>query len=1026
MARLPGVATVTPESVRRITTDAGPAWIGAPGIWDGTATGGLPGTYGEGIIVGIVDTGINPDHPSFADIGGDGYDHTNPRGAGVYVGACDPGDPGYVPSFPCNDKLIGAWDFEDGPWDTNGHGSHVGSTAAGNVLFSIPLMAPTITFWLDVSGVAPHANVISYDVCNASGSCGGAAMIAGIDQAVADGVDVINFSIGGGASYPWADPEALAFLGAHGAGIFVATSAGNSGPGASTVGSPADAPWVTAVASATHHRHFPNVLTGLSGGSTAPPADITGRSVTDGYGPAPIVYAGDYGDAGCLTPFAGGTFSGEIVVCDRGTIARVDKGSNVLAGGAGGLVLANQAAQGESVNADFHVLPAVHIGATHAEALKVWLGSGAGHTGSIAGTTITMDIVGADVLASSSSRGPASSLPTVIRPDVTGPGVDILAASPSTSDLTIKSGTSMASPHVAGSAALLRALHPSWTPSEVRSALMLTANPAVHDHDGVDFASPFGRGSGRVDLSVAGVTGLVMDETTTGFTDAEPEAGGDPTTLNLASVADPACVGSCSFTRVFTDTVKTTGPWAVEAFTDFPEFGISVSPHTLTLTPGGTGTVELEAISALVGPGGWQFGSVVLRDVADEAPPIHLPVAVRPLTADDEIQFNKSVDKASATSGEVLTYQIQLNNLTPSTTYSVVDPIPENATYVPGSAEGTVDGTPVTVTYEPGPDRVVAEGTMTPEGIGVGPGTSPGGYQGLAGYGFSPLTGPADRDEGGLIFSGLDFYYQGVHYDSVIVSVNGTVEVGTASSVAAPWTNTDLPDPAVPNNLLAPFWTDLDLRTSGDWYVGALTDGVDTWDIFEWENVPEWGNPSAQHTFQVWIERGTEAIHFIYQKISPAVPSSLTVGAENADGTLGDSYYFNSAGTAPAVGTDLIVESVPGSVGVFNFQVEVGEQQIPVVNVAELTLGPETLRASAVTEVNGLCMPPFDVVVANQTLDGLHTIKACRVLSLEEVFVTSNGDVTLCAGEMISFGDGVALDNGATLGAGVDASLSCP
>jgi subtilisin family serine protease len=254
MARIPGVAAVTPESQRRITTDAGPAWIGAPAIWDGAATGGLPGTFGEGIIVGIVDSGIWPDHPSFADIGGDGYDHTNPRGAGSYVGACDPGDPSYVPSFVCNDKLIGAWDYEDGPGDTNGHGSHVASTAAGNVLFSMPLMAPTITLWFNVSGVAPHANLISYDVCNAAGSCAGAAMIAGIDQAVADGVDVINFSIGGGPSYPWGDPESLAFLAAHGAGIFVATSAGNSGPGPGTVGSPADAPWVTAVAAATHHR----------------------------------------------------------------------------------------------------------------------------------------------------------------------------------------------------------------------------------------------------------------------------------------------------------------------------------------------------------------------------------------------------------------------------------------------------------------------------------------------------------------------------------------------------------------------------------------------------------------------------------------------------------------------------------------------------------------------------------------------------------------------------------------------------
>lgn len=158
LAKVPGVKQVQPGRRYRISSDAGPAWTGAPGIWNGTATGGLPGTQGEGIIIGVIDTGISLGHPSFADIGGDGYDHINPRGAGNYVGWCSPSNPDYDPSLACNDKLIGAWSWADAggdPRDDNGHGTHTAGIAAGNHL-SITL--PGTSFTRLISGVAPHAN----------------------------------------------------------------------------------------------------------------------------------------------------------------------------------------------------------------------------------------------------------------------------------------------------------------------------------------------------------------------------------------------------------------------------------------------------------------------------------------------------------------------------------------------------------------------------------------------------------------------------------------------------------------------------------------------------------------------------------------------------------------------------------------------------------------------------------------------------------------------------------------------------
>jgi len=228
VAALPGVKRVQADETRQLLTDAGPAWIGAGGIYDGSATGGLPGNKGEGIVVGIIDTGINHDHPSFADIGpGDNYDHTNPRTR--HYGVCTPVNPGL-----CNDKLIGMYDFTGTtPFDDNAHGSHTASTVAGNVL-TASLVAPTITYTKPISGVAPHANIIAYKGCNglpAVGGCLVSATVASIEQATLDTVDVINFSIGGASRNPWTDPNAIAFLGANAAGVFGSVSAGNDGPG---------------------------------------------------------------------------------------------------------------------------------------------------------------------------------------------------------------------------------------------------------------------------------------------------------------------------------------------------------------------------------------------------------------------------------------------------------------------------------------------------------------------------------------------------------------------------------------------------------------------------------------------------------------------------------------------------------------------------------------------------------------------------------------------------------------------------
>lgn len=622
-----GVAFVQRDMERKLHTDAGPAWIGAEPVWSGLP--GLSPTQGEGIVVGIIDTGINPSNPSFADIGPvDGYDHNNPWGAGSYVGVCDTGDPSYDPTFPCNDKLIGAWGYPDvnggDPRDNDSHGSHTASTSAGNRL-NISVDAPTISVPASISGVAPHANIVAYAAC-----CTLSALTAAIDQAILDGVDVINYSIGSSSpSSVWADFDTVGFRNARTAGIFVAVSAGNDGPGPDTVGSPADAPWLTAVGNSTHDRTFENELINMSGGDTSAPADMLGQSVTSGFGPAPIIHASTLGDAQCLTPFAAGICTGQIVVCDRGTIDRVEKGTNVLACGAGGLVLANVDAQGESIAGDSHFLPAVHVGDTNGDTLRAWLSSGAGHMASIAGTIKVNDPANGDIMSATSSRGANRALPDIVKPDVTAPGSNILAVvgvgDPNPPEYGFKSGTSMASPHVAGAAALFKALYPTLTPAEVQSVFTTTGTLSMHKEDAATPADPFDMGGGRINVDTAAVAALVLDETGANYITANPATGGDPKALNLATMGNQVCPGACSWTR----TVRSVAPGTVDVAAsprNPPGWILTPTPANFTIMPGATQVITINASAVAVPGSDWSFGGVTLTPSV--GPVQDLPVAI--------------------------------------------------------------------------------------------------------------------------------------------------------------------------------------------------------------------------------------------------------------------------------------------------------------------------------------------------------------------------------------------------------------
>jgi subtilisin family serine protease len=651
-----------------LDTDTGPTLIGAPPVWNGTNPG-APGPFrGESVVVGVIDTGINFGSPSFAAVGPvDGYAHTNPLGSGNYLGTCDVGGPD---AGRCNDKLIGGYDFvcdapvnactnasfreEPGFGDTNSHGSHTASTSAGNVRDAV-YSGNTIR----ISGVAPHANIIAYDVCytiisTGQGSCPNTATVAAVNQAVADGiVDTLNYSISGGND-PWNDATSLAFLNAVDAGIFVAASAGNSGPGPNTMGH--HEPWVSSTAAAQHGRGGFSIAMSVTGPAPVP-ANLAPVLVNQGSGGVSfgatipgttplLISAGINTTSDGCAAYPANAFAGAIAVIRRGTCSFSIKVNNAAAAGAVAVVIANNAAGVIIPSVPGTTIPVFSVTQAEGDALR--------NFGQANPTTTTAQITfpalpvpnTADALAAFSSRGPAGVF-NIMKPDVTAPGVSVLAAVSGTAltgsenAVDLLSGTSMASPHQAGAAALIRQARPTWTPPEIKSALAMTSTQTVYLEDQVTLANPFARGSGRIRVDQAIRAGLVLNETTANYTAANPGIGGNPSSLNQPNLYNRSCYPTCTFFRTFRNTGATATSWVVQLQ------GVSGSVTPIISVPGnGTLTVKFTIYGySLPANGNFSFGNVVLTPASGTAPVLRLPVgvAVQPPVATMPASLSTSV-----------------------------------------------------------------------------------------------------------------------------------------------------------------------------------------------------------------------------------------------------------------------------------------------------------------------------------------------------------------------------------------------
>ncbi|MBW9109495.1 S8 family peptidase [Microbacterium ureisolvens] len=662
LAADPRVASIVKDELLHLQT-ATPStdYIGLSGddgVW--ASLGGIEDA-GEGVVVGVIDSGIAPENPSFA-----GEPLTSTPGDAPYRdgdtivfdkadgtqfrGICQAGET--FDADDCSTKLIGARYFADSygadyiggdrgevvsPRDGNGHGSHTASTAAGN--HGVPASVAGRDLG-EISGVAPAAKVVMYKACwtgptPSDDGCMTGDLLAAIDAAVADGVDVINYSIGGGGALSTVALTDQAFLGAAAAGIFVAASAGNDGPSGSTVDNAA--PWITTVAASTIPSYEATVRTGdgqaFTGGSIGELEGVTGRLVA-----AAAVAAEGATDPRLCGPNSldPGKTAGTIVLCERGIVDRVAKSAEVARAGGIAMVLANPTAN--SVDLDVHAVPTIHVDADAYTALSTYANTEAATAEFEDGNTTGRPSPVTPQLAGFSSRGPVlADGGDILKPDITAPGVAILAdgrnglgEDPS---FELLSGTSMASPHIAGLAALYLGAHPHAAPAEIKSALMTTASDTLNA-DGSAYTDPFGQGAGVVEPARFLDPGLLFLNDVNDWNAYVQAIGAadlgidpvDPSDVNLPSVA----VGSLAGVQTVTRTVTATRPgsYSVQA-ASIPGVEVAVSPTRIDFAVAGeekSFTITFRRTSAPLDT----FATGTLRWSGRDGDAVVMPLAVRP------------------------------------------------------------------------------------------------------------------------------------------------------------------------------------------------------------------------------------------------------------------------------------------------------------------------------------------------------------------------------------------------------------
>uniref|UniRef100_A0A453QXM3 Subtilisin-like protease fibronectin type-III domain-containing protein n=1 Tax=Aegilops tauschii subsp. strangulata TaxID=200361 RepID=A0A453QXM3_AEGTS len=470
------------------------------------------------VIVGMLDTGVWPDSPSFSD---EGFGPPPSR----WKGACL--------NFTCNKYIIGARAYNHGsstaglsPVDTDGHGTHTASTVAGRAVGNISLGGLAAG---TARGAVPGARLAIYKVCSDDG-CSDADMLAAFDDAVADGVDLISFSIGDDlpAQY-FEDAAAIGSFHAMKAGVLTSAAAGNSGLESGRVCNVA--PWILSVAASSTDRRLVDKLV-LGNGKTIVGASI---NIFPELKDVPFVFPINGSCEAESLAVAGRSYKGKILLC-----ALPSNGSGPVTVGAAGAVIGT-----DQPDIAFSLpLPAVMVSQAQFTRIMAYVNRTRNPVGTILASESAFDSE-APIVASFSSPGPNMITPSILKPDLSAPGIDILAAWSPLSPVSgrsvaysIDSGTSMACPHATGAAAYVKSFHPDWSPAMIMSALITTATPmnSSRNRGGGELTY----GAGQLNPVRAPDPGLVYDAREGDYVRMLCAQGYNSTQLQLVTDSDDA------------------------------------------------------------------------------------------------------------------------------------------------------------------------------------------------------------------------------------------------------------------------------------------------------------------------------------------------------------------------------------------------------------------------------------------------------------------------------------------------------
>lgn len=920
LKNLEGVQGVYREEMYYEQMDASLELIKAKQVWESL---GGSANAGKGVKIAVIDGGIRPENPMFRDAG---FAAPATKPSSDYCSVIEP-------TF-CNNKLIAARFSTPtfptlagehmSPLGMGGHGTHTSGTAAGvptEIWFNgttdqLPENGSKDGYTkVTVSGVAPGAYLMHYkalfQVQRADGSVTGSGsnvmLLEALDWAVKDGADVINNSWGGGAGTdPAASPYQTAFKAAEAAGVVVVTSAGNSGPAAQSIGCPGCIESGITVASTTTGRFFANTVTPAGGAAMLA---IPGAAFASTIANLTEDVKGAVVSAAAVAPtnnlacnaFPADTFKDKIALISRGTCSFSIKINNAMAAGAKAVIMVqNNNGMPSTMSNPGTTIPSLMISRADGTALAALVASKPETEVTLsrfASRVINSQF--ADNMSDFSSRGPDGDN-NILKPDMGAPGGSILSAtSPEDADgatFETMSGTSMASPHVAGAAAIMKQLHPTWTAVEIKTALTSSSVNGLKKEDSSSATTPFDIGAGRLDLARATKAAVTFDK---------------------PSFAQNPCVINCNFTRSIRNMSNKEVTWTgTVKFADGLTQG-TLDKTSITLKPYGQAGDKADFVLAVDGSqaayGAWSFGNIEWTSSDASVPSATMPIAVRVAntadsstlaTASSTVLKKNAPTQVSVNFGnKAFANQMTLTAIAPAGTKLVAD---SQAATVTNGSQFLLDGNTNT-------GRVSWTGTVRMPALNIEP-IAPWGATTLKGLGSTPLTCSGECDDNIISFNlgaiGSSVAYAGATYTRLHVSTNGFIQLSnSATPPAAAIANVKLPSGKAIPNMIAPFWTDLDLAGgssgAGQLFVDILTNEAgEDYLVVEWNGAEEWDVPGKAYTFQVGMRLdGPENIEFSYQDMDSTIPSALTVGMQDASTVIGKTLFYTNAdstsGTAP-------------------------------------------------------------------------------------------------------------------------------